>query len=257
MALTKISRGLLSTGISDSSDATAITIDSSEKVGIGVTTPANYNFATPLAISAPSGANSGFTIVSATDSNGTIAMADGTSGTEAYKGFLQYSHIYDAMFIGAAGATVIRLDSDGVKFGSDTAAVNALDDYEEGSWTPTIIGDGGASGQSYSIQYGTYTKIGNFVHMTFDVRLTALGTLSGTYVNIGGHGFTFKGNNIGGSGVTGYVANVSNSSHYPLTAYINATNVYLTQGGSGYITTGGNFINSNTILIGTITGIIA
>jgi putative lipoic acid-binding regulatory protein len=39
MALTKISRGLLNTGISDSSDATAITIDSSENVGIGTTSP--------------------------------------------------------------------------------------------------------------------------------------------------------------------------------------------------------------------------
>ena len=39
MALTKISRSLLDTGVSDSSDATAITIDSSENVGIGVTTP--------------------------------------------------------------------------------------------------------------------------------------------------------------------------------------------------------------------------
>ena len=39
MALTKISRGLLSTGISDSSDATAITIDSSENVGIGTSSP--------------------------------------------------------------------------------------------------------------------------------------------------------------------------------------------------------------------------
>ena len=39
MALTKISRGLLSTGDSDSSDATAITIDSSENVGIGTTSP--------------------------------------------------------------------------------------------------------------------------------------------------------------------------------------------------------------------------
>ena len=37
MALTKISRSLLNTGVSDSSDATAITIDSSENVGIGVT----------------------------------------------------------------------------------------------------------------------------------------------------------------------------------------------------------------------------
>ena len=32
MAITKVSRGLLNTGISDSSDATAITIDSSENV---------------------------------------------------------------------------------------------------------------------------------------------------------------------------------------------------------------------------------
>ena len=35
MALTKASRGVISTGVSDSSDATAITIDSSENVGIG------------------------------------------------------------------------------------------------------------------------------------------------------------------------------------------------------------------------------
>jgi len=40
MAITKISRSLLNTGVSDSSDATAITIDSSERVGIGVTSPA-------------------------------------------------------------------------------------------------------------------------------------------------------------------------------------------------------------------------
>ena len=39
MALTKISRGLLNTGVSDSSDATAITIDASENVGIGTTSP--------------------------------------------------------------------------------------------------------------------------------------------------------------------------------------------------------------------------
>ena len=35
MAITKVSRGLLSTGISDSSDATAVTIDSSENVLVG------------------------------------------------------------------------------------------------------------------------------------------------------------------------------------------------------------------------------
>tara|TARA_R100001460_G_scaffold91070_1_gene132818 strand:- start:9 stop:848 length:840 start_codon:yes stop_codon:yes gene_type:complete len=38
MAITKVTRGLLSTGIDDNSNATAITIDSSENVGIGATT---------------------------------------------------------------------------------------------------------------------------------------------------------------------------------------------------------------------------
>ena len=40
MALTKVSRGLLSTGIVDNSNATAITIDSNERVGIGIESPA-------------------------------------------------------------------------------------------------------------------------------------------------------------------------------------------------------------------------
>ena len=40
MALQKVNRNLLNTGVSDSSDATAITIDSSERVGINQTSPA-------------------------------------------------------------------------------------------------------------------------------------------------------------------------------------------------------------------------
>ena len=43
MALTKISRSLLDTGVSDSSDATAITIDSSENVMIGTTDAQIYD----------------------------------------------------------------------------------------------------------------------------------------------------------------------------------------------------------------------
>ena len=42
MALSKIKRGSLSTGIDDNSDATAITIDSSENVGIGTSSPSTY-----------------------------------------------------------------------------------------------------------------------------------------------------------------------------------------------------------------------
>ena len=43
MAITKVSRNLLNTGVSDSSDATAITIDSSENVLVGATSYNNDN----------------------------------------------------------------------------------------------------------------------------------------------------------------------------------------------------------------------
>jgi len=208
MAITKVSRGLLSTGISDSSDATAVTITSDEKVGLGVTTPANYLFSNPLAISAPSGANSGLTIVSATNSNGTIAMADGTSGNEAYKGYLQYSHASDAMFIGAGGSAIARFDSHGIKFGSDSAEANALDDYEEGTWTP-VHGGNNMTGTA------TYTKVGRYVYIAGDVTSASGSSTSST---ISGLPFTVLTSHHHGSFVVGwtntgvqggYVANAS------------------------------------------------
>lgn len=47
---------------------------------------------------------------------------------------------------------------------------NTLDDYEEGTWTPTfIVTHGSSSWGSYTQQVGTYIKIGRFVHCTFGV----------------------------------------------------------------------------------------
>ena len=71
-----------------------------------------------------------------------------------------------------------------------SADANTLDDYEEGTWTPTIQGDSGATGQSYVTQDGTYTKIGRQVTLMFTCGLSTKGTLSGTYVQIKGFPFT-------------------------------------------------------------------
>lgn len=52
--------------------------------------------------------------------------------------------------------------STGILFGSDTAAANALDDYEEGTWNVTVVGS--TSGEaSYTTRTAKYTKIGNQV----------------------------------------------------------------------------------------------
>jgi hypothetical protein len=70
--------------------------------------------------------------------------------------------------------------SGGIQFNGDTAAANALDDYEEGTWTPEVANVGGTvTGRTYSAQTGTYTKIGNIVTVTFKVTLSAKGTGTG------------------------------------------------------------------------------
>ena len=66
-------------------------------------------------------------------------------------------------------AKVSVLADGGITFNGDTAAVNALDDYEEGTWTPSF-----AEGTwTYSTQTGIYTKIGNLVTATIYIQWTA------------------------------------------------------------------------------------
>ncbi len=58
----------------------------------------------------------------------------------------------------------------GIQFNGDTAAANALDDYEEGSWTPVFAdATSGGNTATYTSAGGTYTKIGRIVHYTWFV----------------------------------------------------------------------------------------
>ncbi len=56
---------------------------------------------------------------------------------------------------------------------------NMLDDYEEFTWTPTLGGSGGESGQVYTAQNGYGVKIGQFVLANFRIALSTLGTITG------------------------------------------------------------------------------
>lgn len=62
----------------------------------------------------------------------------------------------------------------GIKFPATQVAsadVNTLDDYEEGTWTPSV---GGTA--TYSQQGGTYTKIGRVVYISFILQIATIGT---------------------------------------------------------------------------------
>ena len=73
-----------------------------------------------------------------------------------------------------AAPKVSILTGGGITFNGDTAAANALDYYEEGTWTPVVKYDG-LSGTSYSTgsaNVATYTKVGRVVYVAADVEIT-------------------------------------------------------------------------------------
>jgi hypothetical protein len=75
--------------------------------------------------------------------------------------------------------------SGGIHIGG-TGSANLLDDYEEGTWTPTV---GGTS--TYTVQAGSYTKIGRMVYLNFDMRINLLGTGSSQYISPASLPFAF------------------------------------------------------------------
>jgi len=180
--------------ITDNGDATAITIDSSENVQIGTTS--GYGKVT---IEHASGINNGLTLSSSSaTANGNITgiqFSQGSNVTRPRAAIFAESvtsqsvagHGADLCFAtrGAPDGSTIStsdekvriLSSGGITFNGDTSSANALDDYEEGTWTPTL---GPGSGQSYASQVGTYTKVGNVVHCWVDLSLSAVGSITGS-----------------------------------------------------------------------------
>jgi hypothetical protein len=56
---------------------------------------------------------------------------------------------------------------------SASSDANTLDDYEEGTFTPTVSGSTTAGTGTYTARNGSYTKIGNVVHFLIDYILSA------------------------------------------------------------------------------------
>ena len=62
---------------------------------------------------------------------------------------------------------------------SASSDANTLDDYEEGTFTPTLTFGGGSTGITYNAQAGRYTKVGRLVTVSFTIRLTSKGSSTG------------------------------------------------------------------------------
>ena len=172
-------------------------LDSSGWVDMGITSStfnsAAYSVTGPnesyLFASAPLGANKTGNLVLATDSTGTsnnIQFYNG--GFNKAKGAQSATISVNGLGLGSAVAT----SGVGITFPVSQSAssdANTLDDYEEGTWTPTIVGTTGNPTVTYGVQRGVYTKVGNIVHCTWQMTFSGLTGGSG-YGQIGGFPFT-------------------------------------------------------------------
>jgi hypothetical protein len=99
---------------------------------------------------------------------------NGTTGITGNSGTL-----ISASTIGVGGATPAASGA-GITFPATASAssdANTLDDYEEGTWTPTIFGTTTAGTGTYNAQDGKYTKVGRTVTIVgFIWVLTHTGT---------------------------------------------------------------------------------
>ena len=88
-------------------------------------------------------------------------------------------------------AEAVRITSDGLTFNGDTAAANALDDYEEGTFqpTPSISGATGSIAFKSAADTLSYTKIGDLVHIQGYLQVDS-NTVNGGRLNLGNLPFT-------------------------------------------------------------------
>ena len=127
---------------------------------------------------------------STTTGTGRVNFNDG-----ANSGQILYSHNTNTMDFYSGGSYAMRLTSTGITapqgiFIGGTAAANLLDDYEEGTWTPTIVGSTTAGAFTYSVREGTYTKVGNLVTVNSAIFVTGTATSPAGNVTLTGLPFS-------------------------------------------------------------------
>jgi hypothetical protein len=88
------------------------------------------------------------------------------------------------------GSTSVLSIISGIKFPATQSAssdANTLDDYEEGTWTPSLGGN-----TTYTTQAGYYTKVGRVVFIQASIIVNTLGTGSTTTIS----GFPFQSQSV-------------------------------------------------------------
>ena len=145
-------------------------VTSDGSLGIGTTSP---SFLITSDFNAPATwGNAAGNFAQMWQNSGTNAL--GVAVGDDSKVSLTTNNGYDLLFA-HSGTEKFRMTSNGLTFNGDTAAANALDDYEEGTWTPTAdrATTSFTTAPTYTNRDGRYTKIGNTVIASFNIRFAS------------------------------------------------------------------------------------
>ena len=137
--------------------------------------------------------------------------ADLTFCTRAYLG-----SITERMRLTSDAYLRMAASSGGIQFNGDTAAANALDDYEEGTFTPSFVGTG-LTINTYGNRAGFYTKVGRLVTVTINMMTESVSVVGSEAVKIGGLPFTSN-----STPESANAANIFNSARWTANPPINA-----------------------------------
>ena len=149
--------------------------------------------------------------------------------------------------IQSAGSNVATFTSSGLLF-TNGSAINSspLNDYETGTWTPTLTFGGASTGITYSTRAGLYTKVGNIVTIAMEIQLSNKGSSNGS-IWVTGLPFPYK-SSLGGVYPMACLVGSTNSQINP-TAGVYLSNIYFYNTyASGYTNTSDTAVSNSTEL---------
>lgn len=205
----KIDGDLVVTGGMTVDSSTLVVDDNANRVGIGTTTPQDL-----LHITLPAGVNGDI-----------IALGRAANSYQFHLGMTSGS-----MFYIADNGSNIKAGfpyTGGITFNGDTAAANALDDYEEGTWTGTFSDGTNDATMSASFTTGQYVKIGSMVMVSGYFVNTSIGSMSGA-VRITGLPFpSGNANSYSAGGGCAYGASLAITANQSISTYLAKNTDYI------------------------------
>jgi len=160
--------GYTTNGVAYASSTSALTTGSAltfDGTTLGVGASSASSFVSPSLVTGSGSGSQGFTFYSGTAGSGSLYFADGTTGTDRYRGYVQYQHDGDYMVFGTSATEQMRLTSTGLGIGTSSPAtkLNVAVAYSSGTIVPSIkistvggYNNGSGTGIDFGQDQGTY-----------------------------------------------------------------------------------------------------